>query len=295
MPKVAVVTHEAKVRGKTRKALQEALVDAGLDDASWHTVSKARKAEKAAREAVEAGAEVVLVGGGDGTVRAGAAGVVGTDAALAVLPAGTANLFAGALDLPTSAPDVIATITSGTRRILDTGLCNGQTFTVMAGTGFDAAMVGDADATKDRLGFLSYVNAGVRNARTLQPVGTCVELDGEQFFAGGATCVLVGNLGTLKGGLVAFPDASPTDGLLDVAVVTASGLTEWAAVLWSAVRRSQHRSGHAHVGQAREITVHLDGKQRLQLDGGAKGTTKKLQVSVCPHSLRLCAPAAAPS
>ena len=291
MVALAVIAHEEKLRGKQRRALQAALAEAGLADAPWRGVSKARKTEKAARKAVAEGAEVVLVCGGDGTVRAGAAGLVDTDAALAVLPAGTANLFATALDLPKDPADVVAAVTSGSRTVIDTGVCNDQTFTVMAGTGFDAAMVDDADAAKERLGVAAYFRAAVANAHRRQPVKMSVAVDGVTFFEGEATCVLVGNLGKLKAGLQAFPDASPTDGILDVAVLTATGIRDWAGVLWRVARRQQQLSGHAHMTRGTEIAVDMDGDHRMQLDGGAKGTTDALRIAVRPHSLRVCTPA----
>ena len=126
--------------------------------------------------------------------------------------------------------------------------------------------------------------------RKRQPFQAEVTIDNAPFYEGVATCVLVGNLGTLKGGLVAFPEASPHDGRLDVAVVTAVGLREWGAVLLSAARRRQASSAHAHIGQGVGISVRLDGKHRFELDGGCKGTTKRLQFGIRPQSLVVCAP-----
>jgi diacylglycerol kinase family enzyme len=103
--------------------------------------------------------------------------------------------------------------------------------------------------------------------------------------------VLVANIGTLKAGVAAFPAASPTDGRLDVGVVTAAGLRQWAAVLAKTVRRKGDESPHTTIRQGTAIEVRLDGKHRYELDGGCKGTTKKLSFSVRPGALRLCAPA----
>lgn len=288
MVQLAVIAHQEKLDGSTKKSLQRALTDAGLADVPWTMVPKARKTTAAARKAVEAGAEVVLVCGGDGSVRAGAEALVGTDATLAVLPVGTANLFANGLSLPMDAAGVVAGITGGNRRTIDTGVCNDMTFSVMAGAGFDAALLDDADAGKERFGMLAYVRSGVRNVRQREPMEMKVDVDGERFFEGGATCVLVGNIGTLKGGLEAFPDASPTDGRLDIAVVTASGMKEWAGVMWSTIRHRPQLSGHAHMHQGETVRVSLDGKHRLELDGGTKGTTKRLDFAIRPSSLRVC-------
>ena len=290
MVAVAVVVHATKVGASVRAELRDALKAAALDT-SWTTVPKAGKAKDAVRKARKHGADVVVVCGGDGTVRAASEGLVDTGVALAVVPAGTANLFANGLRLPTAPSDIVNLVVEGHRTTIDSGVCNDMTFNVMAGTGLDAGLIDGADAAKKRLGMLSYVRAGLVDARRREPFQAEVTIDGAPFYDGSSTCVLVGNIGTLKGGLVAFPDASPHDGRLDVAVVTAVGLREWGAVLISAARRRQASSGHAHLGQGTDIVVRLDGKHRFELDGGCKGTTKRLQFGIRPQSLVVCAPA----
>jgi diacylglycerol kinase (ATP) len=287
-PRLAVIEHATKVKGPVRAELRDALAAAGID-AAWHRVPKARMATKAVEQAVEDGAEVVVVCGGDGTVRAASQALVGSTVSMAVVPAGTANLFATGLGLPTQPADIVDLIMSGSRFAIDSGVCNDLTFNVMAGTGFDAAMIEEADAGKDRLGFLSYVRAGVSNARRRTAFDVDVRVDGTPFFEGPATCVLVGNLGRLKGGVHAFPDASPTDGRLDVAVVTAEGWREWAALMLRTIRRRQHASPDAHLTQGMAIEARLAGEHPFELDGGGKGTADRLNFSVRPLALTLCA------
>lgn len=262
---------------------------AGLD-AAWTDVPKAKKARKATAAAVDAGADIVVACGGDGTVRAASEALVGKDTALAVLPVGTANLFATGFGLPTKATEVVDLLISGARRQVDSAVCNDRTFNVMAGAGFDARMIDDADEHKERLGMLAYVRAGVRHARDGDRFDAQVTVDGEPFFAGPAACVLVANVGTLKAGVAAFPDASPTDGRLDVGVVTAAGLREWTGVFVKAIRRQPASSPHTTLGQGTEIEVRFDGRHRYELDGGCKGTTDRLSFSVRPGALTLCAP-----
>jgi len=288
--RVAVVAHRDKLDARNEQGLRAALGEAGLTAASWTLISKGKHAADVATEAVDDGAEVVIVGGGDGTVRAGAGALVHRQAALAVLPVGTANLFAGALQLPVEPADVVALISSGQRRTIDTGRCNGEPFIVMAGTGFDAAMVDAADSSKERLGMIAYLRAGFREARTRKPFDAKVVVDGNEIFSGEGTSVIVGNVGTLKGGVVAFPGAAVDDGLLDIGIVTAEGMRQWASLMVATVRKRQRESPHAQLSRGREISIALDGKHRFQLDGGAKGTTKKLKIEVIPASLTVCAP-----
>ena len=293
MTSIAVVAHRDKLTHSTAGDLKAALAKAGFVDVLWLEIGKGSAAEKAAREALAEGADTIIVCGGDGTVRAAAAAVANTDSALAVVPAGTANLFATGLDLPAEPDKIVELIIRGDRRTIDTGTCNDLRFSVMGGTGLDAAMIAQADDSKDSLGTWAYVKAGVKEARTRQPAEAKITVDGSLFFEGDATCVLVGNLGRLKGGFIAFPDASPTDGMLDIAVLTASGLREWASVMMSAVRHKHESSSHVHIGSGAKIRVRLAKKQRFELDGGSKGRTRKLDFKVDPSSLVVCAPVTA--
>jgi YegS/Rv2252/BmrU family lipid kinase len=290
MTSVAVVANTKKLAKADAGRLKNTLRESGLDPMTWITIEKGSAATKATAKALDRGADVVLVCGGDGTVRAASQALVGTDAALAVLPTGTANLFASAMKFPDDPTELVELIRGGERRTIDTGTCNGMTFNIMAGTGFDAAMIDSADDDKERLGRVAYVRAGIKQARQREAYEMRVEIDDKHVFEGSASCVLVANIGTLTGGVEAFPDASPTDGVLDVAVVTATGLKAWTGLVVSAVRGRQNLSGHAQLWTGRSISVRTDSKHRFELDGGVKGTAKKFDFDVVPGSLTVCAP-----
>lgn len=286
--RIAVVANGKKLDKSMHRALQAAIGDHDLGDVPWYSVDRGSDAAKAAAKAVRRGAEVVIVCGGDGTVRAASEALAGTPCAMAVVPAGTANLFATGLKLPTSPADVVAAVVAGSTTTIDTGTCNGRAFNVMAGSGFDAAMIADAEDGKERWGTLAYVKSGIREARRREPFYATVKVDGDMMFEGDVTCVLVANIGSLKAGVEALPDASPTDGRLDIAVVTASGTREWAGLMVSALRKRQRWSGHAHLAQGTKVTVAFSGKHRFELDGGCKGSAKRLEFIVQPGALRVC-------
>lgn len=290
MTSIAVLANTQKVNGKKLRGLKNALRSAGFDHTEFLLFDKGSAATKAGRKALKHGADVVIACGGDGTVRAAAQALVGSEAALAVLPTGTANLFASAMSITDDPNELVQLIISGHRRTIDTGTCNGLTFNVMAGTGFDAAMIDAADERKDRLGMLAYLRAGAKEAKNREAFDLSVEVDGDTVFEGPASCVLVGNIGTLKGGVEAFPDASPTDGMLDLAVITATGLRDWASLMYSAVRGRQQLSGHADMWQGTSFSIRTDVKHRFELDGGVKGTAKRFDFEVVPQSLVVCAP-----
>jgi len=289
MSSVAVIANTQKIAKKDARVLRASLAAAGFENVRWVEIAKGSDAKKCAAKALKRGAQTIVVCGGDGTVRGAAEAVVGTSAALAVVPSGTANLFAAGLHLPTDIQEIVDLIVSGDRRSIDTATCNGQTFNVMAGSGFDVGMLAGAEDDKTRLGTLAYVRAGVDRMRHLKLFEAKVTIDDKVFYKGDASCVLVGNLGSLKGGIKAFPDATPIDGLLHVAVVTAAGMREWAGLMVSSVFRRQESSNHAEIGSGTSISVSFDNKRRYELDGGLKGKAKKLEFEVNPRSLILCA------
>ncbi len=285
---IAVVVNSRKVDKSTMSALKAAIAEHELSKVAWYSIEHGSDGAKAAAKAVRRGAEVVIVCGGDGTVRAASEALSGTKSVLAVVPAGTANLFATGLKLPSDPADVIAAVVAGASIRLDNGTCNGQTFNVMAGSGFDAAMIADAEDGKERWGTLAYVKSGIREARAREPFVATVRVDGDTLFEGEATCVLVANIGSLKAGVEAMPNASPVDGLLDVAVITANGAREWASLMVSALRHRQQSSSHALLSQGERISVKFDEKHRFELDGGCKGMAKKLDFVVIRQALRVC-------
>ncbi len=125
----------------------------------------------------------------------------------------------------------------------------------MAGTGLDALMIRDADGgLKDRFGRAAYIWTGARHLRSA-PVRTKVEVDGHVWFDGKASCVLVANVGAIAGGVTAFDHASPDDGALDVAVVTADGAWQWPRTLTRAAVGHAENSPLVQVTQATKIKV----------------------------------------
>jgi diacylglycerol kinase family enzyme len=168
---------------------------------------------------------------------------------------------------------------------------NGEHFAVMAGCGLDARMIGDADRSlKDRFGRAAYVWTGARNLRASAVEGT-VHVDKELWFTGDLSCLLVGNVGSLFGGMTVFADARPDDGRLDVGVVTAKGVTAWLRAFGRVVSGAPDRSPFVRTTVGRRVDVRLERKLPYELDGGARGRRKKLTIKVRPGAIRVAVPA----
>ncbi len=297
--KVAVIAHRGKTFGGGLVELRRLLAAEGIDKPIWYEVPKSRKAPKKVRKAGKHGAELVFVWGGDGMVQRCVDVLAGSDIPVAILPAGTANLFASNIGIPVDLPAAVRVGLHGQRRRLDLGKVNGEHFAVMAGAGFDGAMIRDADGSlKSRLGKAAYVWTGMRRVGD-RAVPVTVEVDGAEWFRGPATCVLLGNVGRITGGIPAFPGARPDDGRLEVGVSTAEGALEWARTLGRMVtgqgplRRWTHgtrRSPFVHTTRARRIDVKLAKALPYELDGGARSTTSRLKVRAVPQAITVCVP-----
>lgn len=290
---VAVVAHAGKSFGGGLGRLRDALAAEGWADPLWFEVSKSRKAPKRVRRAVSRGADLILVWGGDGTVQRCVDAVAGDAVPLAILPAGTANLVAKNLGIPEDLDEAIDVALYGETRRLDTGMVNGEHFTMMAGAGLDARMVRDADrGLKDRLGRVGYLVTGARHLDA-DPVRAKVKVDGRRLFAGEVTTVLIGNMAEVLGGIHVFADSRPDDGVLEIGVVTASSPWEWLRTIGRAVVGRPEGSPFVVTGRGRAMTVRFQHPVPYELDGGSREPTAELRIAVEPGSVAVRVPRAA--
>jgi diacylglycerol kinase (ATP) len=291
---VAVVAHQRKSLDGGLDELRRRVSDEGVDKLLWYEVPKSRKAPKRVRKAVEAGVDLLIVWGGDGMVQRSLDTLAGTKGGskipLAIVPAGTANLLASNLGIPKSLADAVHVAFHGGRRRIDLGRLDGEHFGVMAGVGFDGAMINDADRhLKERLGKLAYVWTGLRHIDG-EPATAKIRIDGADWFDDEASCVLIGNVGQITGGIRAFDDAKPDDGWLDVGVATAQGALQWARALGTMAVGRSDSSPFVRTTRARRIDVRLGSKMAYELDGGARSETKRFTASVVPGAVKICVP-----
>jgi diacylglycerol kinase (ATP) len=290
MPTIAVVAHADKSFGGGLPELRTVLAQEGFTDPLWYEVARSRQAPKRARHALKQGADVLFVWGGDGTVQRCIDVVAGSGTALAILPAGTANLLATNLGIPADLPGAVRVGLHGERRPLDTGTVNGEHFAVMAGAGFDARMINEADrGLKDRIGRAAYLYAGARNLSARRAKAT-ITVDGQQFFKGRISCVLVGNVGKVLGGVEAFSGAQPDDGLLELGVVTAKNPVEWARTLGRVALGKSEKSPFVQLTRGKKFRIRFDRPLLYELDGGTRPATAKMRIKVHPASITICVP-----
>ncbi len=268
--------------------------DVGWDEPLWLETSEEDPGRGQAKEALEAGVDVVIAAGGDGTVRCVAEVLAGTDVAMGLVPLGTGNLLARNLGIDLADPISAARdVLEGTETKIDVIKAvvdhadHEQIFLVAAGLGYDASIMADTvDGLKDRVGWLAYVESGIRNLPG-KPVDARISIDGEKEIQRKVRSVMVGNCGKLMGGVEIFPGAVITDGIMDLLTLAPRGKFGWLAVIAGIFGRksSANQSVQSLAGRTAEIS--LDQPQEFQLDGDHMGSATHLLVSVDPLALTL--------
>ncbi|MGF6821121.1 diacylglycerol kinase (ATP) [Microbacterium sp. ZKA21] len=296
---IGVVWNPSKVEeGELRSAVEAILGD----QVQWWETCIDDPGRGMAEKALAAGCDTVLAVGGDGTVRAVAEALAGSDAALGIVPRGTGNLLARNLEVPLDdIPAALERIAQGESRSIDLGWVEidgvERAFAVMVGFGVDAQMLVETDDDlKDRAGWLAYVEAMGRALAGTEMTGITLTIDdGEAQEVRGHT-LLIGNCGMLQGGIRLLPDAVLDDGRLDLLLVSADGALQWMdtvrSVVWdNGIRRMFDREAVAvstdstnHV-TAERIGVRLEKPLIFEIDGEEIGEVSEFTVRVQPAAL----------
>ncbi|WP_376771378.1 diacylglycerol/lipid kinase family protein [Micromonospora polyrhachis] len=290
-PRSAVVVNPVKPVDfdALRRKINRMLAAAGWPPPLWLETTVEDPGEGQTRQAIEAGAEVVFVCGGDGTIMSCVSALVGTDVAMAILPCGTGNLLAANLGLPSDLSANIEAAMAGVRRQIDVGVIEGRFFTVMAGMGFDAQLLkSTSESTKARIGWPAYLVGGVRHLRD-RPMRVSIRIDGQPPVRRRARTVLVANVGRLQGGVRLLTAAEPDDGFLDVAVLTPRTIGHWLSLGWAVLFR-RTRVPRMEVFRGRRVEVTSNRAQPRELDGDVIEPGRTLRVKVQPLALWLCVP-----
>lgn len=295
--RVAVILNPAKVEDRAgfRRRLERRALAAGWPAPTWYETSRDDPGRTAARAALEGGVDLIVVAGGDGTVRAVSGELAGRGTPLGIVPAGTGNLLARNLGLPLDHGAAIRVALEGYDRRIDLVRVSGdgietERFAVMAGLGLDAAIVGEAPPLlKTQMGWPAYLVSAARNF-SFPAVSVEVTVGDAEPVRRRARTVLIGNVGTLAGGLPLLPEARPDDGLLDVLVLAPRALTDWPRLAWRVLRRSRGTDERLSHWRGRHVAVRADDACPRQLDGDVISPGRELRAGVEHEALTVRVP-----
>jgi diacylglycerol kinase family enzyme len=261
---------------------------------------------------------VVIAVGGDGTVRAVAEALRDSEVPLAIVPTGTGNLLARNLSLLRGSLDKAAAVAfTGATRSVDVGVAaatreNGETtdhvFVVLAGVGVDAQMIANTrPGLKRQVGWLAYVDAGVRSIANAEPFRIRYSVTGRPERHARVSSLVAANCGVLPGNIQFLPNARIDDGILDIAVLQPKSVLGWLAI-WRRVTWDNGVLRRTAMGrriiklaepederimttfQSGDIHISLEHPQDFELDGDEFGRVTSLFLHTDARSLLVRVP-----
>ena len=296
--RVAVVLNPAKVGDvddfKSR-VLQVALQH-GWSEPLWFETTVEDPGYGQAQRALEAGVDLVIAAGGDGTVRAVCEEAARTGVAIGVIPHGTGNLLARNLGIPLNQRDALEVAFGGQDKAIDLATYRTDSgvdtvFLVMAGLGMDAMiMTGVDDTLKKKVGWVAYVVSGVKALR-FPGMKVTITVDDEESRTFRARTVVIGNVGFLQAGIPLLPQAQIDDGLLDVVVLAPRRFFGWLSIAWRVVTRQKRTNERLDRFTGRTVHVKATSATPMQLDGDPVGEGLEITAEVHPGVLLVRVPA----
>ncbi len=287
--RLAVVLNPSKVEDEAQfRALVAGMAEpAGWSEPTWYLTTPEDSGTGQAEQAAVDGADLVVVCGGDGTVREVCAELAGTGVAVGIIPAGTGNLLARNLVVPLYLRAALDVALTGQDQAIDIVAVSGDGiepthFMVMAGMGFDAAiMEGVNEDIKARVGWLAYVLSGLKSLM-FPAVKVEISVDDAEFVTTRARTIVVGNVGHLQAGMPLLPDAAIDDGLLDVVLLHPQRFWSWIPLALRVITRRRRSDELIHRLSGRTVVVRTAVETPRQLDGDLIGPGRELRME-CLH------------
>lgn len=244
-------------------------------------------ARELAAAAIGRGASLLVAWGGDGTMNEVASAVVGTSAALGLIPSGSGNGLARTLNVPTDPTRALTEACRVKPRLIDGGLCEGEWFFSVAGVGFDAHVAAQFDrAGIERRGFATYVRVAARHLLTYTP--RRYTIDGVRT-GQPALLVTVANSCQFGNGALIAPTATVDDGLLDLVVVEERSRLSSLLALPRLFTGGIASVRGVSIRKVTRVAIEGDAPVPYHLDGEPKAPTARLEISVQPAVLRVAA------
>lgn len=302
--RAAVIVNPVKVGdiATFRRHVEFELRQRGWERTIWLETTADDPGRDAAATARRKRVDLVLVAGGDGTVRVVCSGLANSGIPVALVPAGTTNLLARNLAIPFDEDQALRAAFEGDRREIDLVRLTpdddedrAEHFAVMAGVGVDAATFATVDENLKRaIGHAAYFVAAAQHLQGPQATfdASMIIDDGEPERVE-AAIIAVGNVGFIQGGIEVIPGAQPDDELLNVIAFTPASLASWARMITEIMSRRSEWTD-AQERKASRVRLELDRPQHYEMDGDVSSNEcQTLLAEVVPGALTIMVPSGA--
>jgi diacylglycerol kinase (ATP) len=287
MKRARIIYNPTSGREAVRKHLPEVLEI--LENAGYETSAHATTCEgdaiEAARLAVERRYDLVVAAGGDGTISEVVNGMAEQEyrPKLGIIPVGTTNDFARALQIPRDIVAAAKIIAQGDRIPIDIGRMNEKYFINIGGGGSLTELTYDVPSKlKTVLGQLAYYLKGIEMLPSLKATNMSIEYDGK-LFEGEAMLFLIGLTNSIGGFEKLAPDASINDGMFSLLILKKTNLADLIRIASFALRGEHIHDPKVIYTQANRIKVYSDEKVLLNLDGEFGGVLPAEFVNLYRH------------
>lgn len=273
-----------------RTMVEKMADEAGWEKVLWWETTEDDTGYRMAHEAAVAGVDLAIAIGGDGTIRAVCEELAGTGIPVGIVPAGTGNLLARNLDIPLYLRAAVDLALHGQDRAIDMVRVSGDgmddaTFLVMAGMGFDAAiMEGVNEDVKKRIGWLAYVWSALKSLM-YPAIKVEVSVDGAEPTVHRARTVVIGNVGYLQAGMPLIPDATIDDGELDVVLLYPRRFLSWVPLAARVLTKDKRTDETITRMTGRRVVVRAHSAAPRQLDGDLIEPGKEIAAECVPGRL----------
>lgn len=243
-----------------------------------------------AKEAVDAGFDVIVSVGGDGTLRETALSLVHTDRVLGLLPCGTGNDFARAVGIPTELEPALEILLNGQNRVIDAGKANDEFFFNIAGFGFDVDVLDYTEQFKPKCkkGGTAYLLGCLKAVFGLKLRRTTVTFPDGSYEQN--VLLAAAGIGThFGGGMNVLPESDPSDGLLDVCIAHDVTRLRLLTLLPRFIKGKHLNEPVITYRKATEVTFSCDPVSRIEVDGERMAGTP-VTFQVLPGAITLRAP-----
>lgn len=227
----------------------------------------------------------IIAVGGDGTVNEVASAVVGSKAALGILPFGSGNGLSRFLSIPMDTAKAIQNINNNKIELIDAGQMNGQWFFNMAGMGFDAH-ISQVFAHQKTRGFITYFKAAVQEIISYKPQSYHLEIDG-QVYDRDAFMLSFANSSQYGNNAHVSPQASVQDGLLDVCVIKPFPLYRFPEMGLRMFTKTADQSGFVEIIRGKHIKVSRKQGGAAHIDGEPQIFGEVTEINIVPLSLKV--------